>query len=366
VRVEDRKAREAEAGFGLRSGIGSGVQSLAGLLPDEVEALTAELGQPPYRARQLFRWIFATGADGYGKMTNLPKAFRAALAERLPARSSRIAERHPSGDGTTKLVLELADGESVECVLIPEGDRITACISTQVGCGVGCIFCASGADGVVRNLDASEIVEQALWLRELAGARLTNIVVMGMGEPLHNVDALIRALRLLNHPDGIDIGARQITVSTSGPSMGFSRLLDAGIKVKLAISLHAAFDSKRERLVPGGGKSTIDGLREMARRWFEFTRRDVTYEYVLLDGINDSDEDARALATFGAPHRNVNLIPMNPVEFAPDLKAPPRARVERFAAILESKGVVVNLRRQRGDDVAAACGQLRMKRQHRA
>ena len=354
MRAEDREDAQAETGLGLKS--------LAGLLPEAMEALAAELGQPPYRARQLFRWVFAAGADGYGKMTNLPKGFRAALAERLPARSTRLAATHPSADRTTKLLLELADGERVECVLIPEGDRNTACISTQVGCGVGCVFCASGADGVVRNLDASEIVEQALWLRELAGARLTNIVVMGMGEPLHNADALVAALRLLNHPDGIDIGARQIIVSTTGPKKGFQRLLDAGIKVKLAISLHSAFDDRRKRLVPGGGTGTIDELREMARRWFEFTRRDVTYEYVLIDRINDSDEDARALATFGAPHRNVNLIPMNPVAFAPELKSPPRARIERFAAILESRGVVVNLRRQRGDDVAAACGQLRMNR----
>jgi 23S rRNA (adenine2503-C2)-methyltransferase len=341
--------------------------SLAGLSAREIEALV----DPPYRARQIFRWVHVRGALSYDAMTDVPKALREALAARLPVRSSRVVETHRSDDGTVKLLIGLADGERVECVLIPEADRRTACISTQVGCGVGCVFCASGAQGVLRNLEAFEIVEQVLWLRDAAPpperaegqeARLTNIVVMGMGEPLHNVGNLVRALRLVQDPEGIDLGSRRITVSTSGPKKGFEELLVSGLRVNLAISLHAPTDDLRRRLVPKGGTGTVAELVDMARRWFETTGRDVTFEYVLMGGVNDRDEDARALARLAGPHRNVNLIPMNPVSFAPELKSPPPERVERFAEILRKAGVVVHARRQRGDDVAAACGQLRLSR----
>jgi 23S rRNA (adenine2503-C2)-methyltransferase len=341
--------------------------SLAGLSAREIEALV----DPPYRAKQIFRWVQVRGAVSYDAMTDVPKALREALAARLPVRSSRVIETHRSDDHTVKLLVGLADGERVECVLIPEGDRRTACISTQVGCGVGCVFCASGAQGVVRNLEAFEIVEQVLWLRDAAtpgegaegqGARLTNVVVMGMGEPLHNVPNLVRALRLVQDPEGIDLGSRRITVSTSGPKKGFEEILASGLRVNLAISLHAPSDDLRRRLVPKGGTGTVAELLDMARRWFETTGRDVTFEYVLLGGINDRDEDARGLARLAGSHRNINLIPMNPVSFAPDLKSPPQERVERFSEILRKAGVVVHARRQRGDDVAAACGQLRLSR----
>jgi 23S rRNA (adenine2503-C2)-methyltransferase len=336
------------------------MQSLAGLDYGEVEALVRELGEPPYRADQLFEWVQQRGAETWDAMTNVPRQLREALAARLPVRCTRVVGESASGDGTSKLLVGLADGESVECVLIPEDDRRTACVSTQVGCGVGCVFCASGAEGVTRNLSAAEIVEQVLLARARAGGRLTNLVVMGMGEPLHNVAALAKALRIVQDPRGIDMGARRITVSTAGPRKGFEEMLATGLKVQLAISLHAATDDLRRKLVPRGGTGTIAELRSMAERWFEATGRDVTYEYVLLAGINDREEDARALAALAGAHRNVNLIPMNPVPFAPDLKAPSKAACARFAAVLEGRGVVVHLRRQRGDDVAAACGQLRL------
>ncbi|MHC4448507.1 MAG: dual-specificity RNA methyltransferase RlmN [Planctomycetota bacterium] len=339
------------------------MHSLAGLDREACDALVQELDEAPYRAAQLFGWTQQKMAASYDAMSNLPKAFRAKLAERIPVRSSHVAARHPSDDGTVKLLVELHDGETVECVLIPEADRRTACISTQVGCGVGCTFCASGADGVVRNLDAGEIIEQVFWLTEEAGDRLTNIVVMGMGEPLHNVAALVTALRILQHPEGVDLGSRRITVSTSGPKQGFADFLASGVKVKLALSLHAAFNDLRSKLVPRGGSGTVAEIRRMASDWFEKTGRDVTYEYVLLDGINDSDRDADALAKLCGRHTNVNLIPMNPVPFAPALRAPPVERTERFAARLEREGIHVHLRRQRGDDVAAACGQLRLSKQ---
>ncbi|MHC4547305.1 MAG: dual-specificity RNA methyltransferase RlmN [Planctomycetota bacterium] len=336
---------------------------LTGLSRAEMEELLAGLGEPPYRARQLFRWVFRNGARDYAAMTDLSLRLRERLAERIAVRSTHVLETPASDDGTRKLLVGLADGQRVECVLIPEADRVTGCISTQVGCGVGCIFCASGADGLVRNLEAAEIVEQVLWLRDLAGRRLTNLVVMGMGEPLHNVPALVRALRLLQDPEGLDLGARRITVSTAGPTRGCEEFLRAGLRVKLAISLHAARDELRRRLVPRGGTGSVAELALLAERWFEATGRDPTFEYVLLDGINDRDEDADALARLCGRHRNVNLIPMNPVPFARDLAAPPSHRIERFAARLRGAGVVVHVRRQRGDDVAAACGQLRLSRQ---
>jgi len=340
----------------------TGGRSLAEFEPAEIEVLLSELGEAPYRAKQLFAWVQQKGVGSYAEMTNLSKALREKLGARLPVRTTKIAMRHPSDDGTTKLLLGLFDGQSVECVLIPEGDRATGCISTQVGCGVGCIFCASGADGVVRNLTAGELVEQVHHLRAEAGGRLTNVVVMGMGEPLHNVAALDKALRIIQHPDGIDLGSRRITVSTSGPARGFREFLECGQRVKLAISLHAARNDLRKRLVPRGGTDDVKELRRMAEAWFNKTGRDVTFEYVLIHGINDSDRDAEDLAGVCGRHFNVNLIPMNPVSFAPALRAPRRDRTERFAALLEERGVVVHLRRQRGDDVAAACGQLRLSR----
>jgi len=341
-----------------------GSRGLAAFQPAELEELLARLGEAPYRARQLFAWIQRKGAASYGEMTNLSLTLREKLAAEHPVRTTRVEARHPSDDGTTKLLLRLRDGESVECVLIPEGDRATGCISTQVGCGVGCIFCASGANGVVRNLTVAELVEQVHHLRAEAGGRLTNVVVMGMGEPLHNVDALDRALTLIQHPDGIDLGSRRITVSTSGPPRGFQTFLKSGQRVKLAISLHAARNEVRKRLVPRGGTDDVAELRRMADAWFTKTGRDVTFEYVLIHGLNDSDRDAEDLARLCGRHFNVNLIPMNPVSFAPALRAPRRDRTERFAALLEEQGVVVHLRRQRGDDVAAACGQLRLSREH--
>ncbi len=359
-------------GTGGASGAAAGAGSLAGLSPPAMRALVAEAGAPPYRAQQLFRWVHVRGASSYDAMTDVPKALREGLAARFPVRSSRILETNRSEDKTVKLLVGLADGESVECVLIPEGDRRTACISTQVGCGVGCVFCASGARGVIRNLKAHEIVEQVLWLREAAeppadpGAgveRLSNLVVMGMGEPLHNVQNLVEALRLVQDPEGIDLGSRRITVSTSGPTKGFEEFLAKGLKVNLAVSLHAAFDDLRRRLVPRGGTGTVAQLRDMARRWFEKTGRDTTFEYVLLQGLNDRDEDAHALARVAGRHCSVNLIPMNPVSFAPDLHAPSSERTEHFAAILRKASIVVHVRRQRGDDVAAACGQLKLARE---
>ncbi len=339
------------------------VSALAGLDFDEIAALVDELGEPPYRARQLFSWIQEKSARDSDALTNLPKALRDRLADVLPLRAATAGTRHDSKDGTFKLLARFHDGETAECVYIPEGDRRTVCISTQVGCGVGCIFCASGEQGVVRNLDAGEIVDQVHLVRTASGGeRPGNVVVMGMGEPLHNVNPLVKALRLLQDPRGLDLSPRRITVSTSGPRAGFRELLSSGVKVNLAVSLHAAEDRLRQELVPRGDTGTVQELQGMAAAWFRATRRDVTFEYVLLAGINDRDEDALALARLAGRHLNVNLIPMNPVPYAPQLRAPSRERIQSFVDLLERAGVVVHVRRQRGDDVAAACGQLRLSR----
>ncbi len=339
-------------------------RSLADLTLDEIHALLESWGEPRFRARQIFTWVHARGEQDYEAMTDLPKTLRERLAGHLPVRASTVARTEPSEDGAVKLLVRLADGECVECVLIPEGDRLTACLSSQVGCGVGCIFCASGTDGAVRNLSAGEIVEQGLHLTAYAGRRLTNIVMMGMGEPLHNVFEVAKALRILQAPEGQDLGARRITVSTSGPEKGFDEFLALGLQVKLAISLHAAKDGVRRRLVPRGGTGNVAALRNMADRWFLATGRDTTFEYVLIDGLNDGDEDMEALARVAGRHVNVNMIPLNPVAFAPELRAPPAERIDRCVSFLESRGLVVHIRRQRGDDVAAACGQLRLQDRH--
>ncbi len=336
--------------------------SWAGASLVDVKHAVAELKQPTYRADQFYRWVHKQQAEDFDAMGNLPRALRDQLAAQMPVRSTKIRHIHESDDQTTKLLLELADGETVECVLIPEGERRTACLSTQVGCGVGCVFCASGADGVIRNLSAGEIVEQLFWLQKIAGDRMTHVVIMGMGEPLHNTAALVAALRVIQSPAGVDLSARRITVSTSGPRRGFDEFLQAGLQVKLAISLHSVHEDQRKELVPRGGSGTIEELQGMAQRWFDATGRDVTYEYVLLGGINDSDGDARLLGRICGPHRNVNVIPMNPVPFAPDLRAPAPVRVQRFIDLVTREGGMVHARRQRGDDVAAACGQLRLSR----
>ena len=336
------------------------MSSLSGLSRTSLGELIGELGEPTYRVRQVFEWVQARGAADYEAMSNVSKRLRSGMADRMPVRSTKVRRQHPSGDGTSKLLVELADGQAVECVLIPEGDRRTGCISTQVGCGVGCVFCASGAKGVIRNLDTAEIVEQVHHLAAIAGAPLTHIVVMGIGEPLHNVAPLVEALRIFQDPWGLDFSPRRITISTSGPRRGFAELMKSGLRVKLAISLHAPFDDLRKELVPRGGSGTIRELQNMAAAWFKATGRDVTFEYVLIAGVNDSDDHARALARLCGRNRNVNVIPMNAVPFAPTLRAPSPARTEAFAEILRNAGVPLHLRRQRGDDVAAACGQLRL------
>jgi 23S rRNA (adenine2503-C2)-methyltransferase len=270
-----------------------------------------------------------------------------------------VADVRRSRDGTEKLLVALADGERVEAVVIPEGPRRTVCISTQVGCAVGCVFCASGLGGLVRDLAAGEIVEQVLHARRCIEGEggLSHVVAMGIGEPLANYAALVDALRVLTAPWGLALSGRRITVSTVGLPGRMRRLADEGLGVNLAVSLHAAADATRRRLVPGGG--AVGEVMAAARDFQRRTRRDVTLEYVLVRDVNDSVEDARGLAELaGESPILVNLIPLNPVAGL-GWAEPPSARVERFAAELRRRRVRVQVRRRRGADIEAACGQLR-------
>lgn len=335
---------------------------LTGLAPEEAEARFVQLGEPAYRARQVLRWAHARAARSFQEMTDLPTALRRRLAEVWTLPSVRPRRQHRSQDGTRKWVLELADGETIETVLIPEGARRTACISTQVGCPVGCVFCASGLEGLRRNLTAGEIVDQVLHVdRELAaGERVTHVVVMGIGEPLLNFGPVAKALALLHAPWGRGLGYNKITLSTAGIADKIPKLVEAGVTPNLAVSLHAANGPLRRRLVPHVRRWTLEDLVAAGVEYRRATGKDVTFEYVLLAGVNDSPEDARALGKLVAKTGcKVNAIPYNPVAGLP-YGAPAQEAVNRFVAALGECGVPVTVRRRRGEDVAAACGQLRI------
>lgn len=342
------------------------MRALTDLGDAELAARVAELGGKPFQARQVGHWLWKHGASTYDELANVPSQLRAALAAGGPLRSTTVAKADLADDGTEKLLLQLHDGEAVECVIIPDGDRTTLCVSTQVGCPVRCVFCASGMFGVRRNLSAGEIAEQVLHARgRLApGRRLTNLVVMGMGEPMLNLDGLLPALQRIHDPDGIDMGARRITVSTSGYPRQMERFAAADPSYNLAVSLHAADDELRKRLVP----TATHPVREIvtaAHRYFGQKGREVTYEVVLLEGTNDRPEDAVSLVeTLGKLPCTVNLIPWNPVAeiaAAQGLRRPAVHRVDAFADALRAGGLKITVRRQRGADRSAACGQLRLR-----
>ena len=317
-----------------------------------------------FHAKIIRRWVLVRGVRDVDAMTDLPKGLRAALAERIDVRRTRLVHQSDSDDGTTKLLLELRDGRTIESVLIPEGKRLTLCVSTQVGCGVRCAFCASGMLGVVRDLSAGEIVEQFLEARAVAtdaDRTITNLVLMGGGEPLNNFENVKVALETLNHEDGVKFGARRITVSTIGIPKKIDRLEELGKQVNLAISLHAPTETLRGELIPGLDRVPLDDVLAAAQRYFTRTGREITFEYAVLKGVNDSPECAHALVRRLASVRgNVNLIPWNPVGDLP-FERPDDDAVDRMVAILEGGGIRTTVRRSRGRDIDAACGQLRRR-----
>lgn len=333
---------------------------------DHAEALTAwldERGAPALRVKQVRRQIFCNRAESFAAMTDLPKQLREELAVDWTVFGTAVAHSAVASDGTRKLVLRLHDGKLIECVLLGEADRRTACISTQVGCGMGCVFCASGLDGVARNLTAGEILEQLVRLRNLLPAeeRLTHVVVMGMGEPLANLDHLLEALGAAGRKDGLDIGARHITISTVGLPAKIRALAAAGKKYHLAVSLHAPDDALRNRIVPTNDKVGLDAILTAADDFYAATGRQVTYEYVLLGGLNDTGREAKLLARLlQGRQAHVNLIPFNAVEGLPYRRPTPEA-VQGFVATLQRAGISIKVRKTKGGDIDAACGQLRRR-----
>jgi 23S rRNA (adenine2503-C2)-methyltransferase len=333
---------------------------VTGLERAELEALLESAGVEPYRARQIYRWVFARGVSDFEQMTDLSKPLRARLPDLFRISHPAIVGEDHSSDGTTKLLLELADRRRIESVFIPDSPGDTFCISTQVGCAMKCAFCLTGKMGLTRNLTAGEIVGQVRALTARLGlldARF-NIVLMGMGEPLHNYDETMKALRILGNADGLAVSPRRVTLSTVGVVPALERLAGEPYMPNLAVSLHATTEAQRDLLVPLNRKYNIADVIDACRR-FPVTRRNrITFEYVMLGGVNDTPEDARRLVSLlGGLKAKVNLIPLNEAAGIP-FSRPSDERVDAFARVLADRRVTVSVRKSRGRDVRAACGQL--------
>jgi 23S rRNA (adenine2503-C2)-methyltransferase len=334
--------------------------NLAELDVSELENALEACGCERFHARQLYRWIYKRGVVDFEKMTDLSKDLRARLAADFEVVTPIVVSDSRSIDGTMKFVLELADHRRIEAVFIPDTPAMTFCISTQVGCAMGCGFCLTGKMGLVRNLTAGEIAGQ---VRVLANAtdmldHPFNIVLMGMGEPLHNYDPTMKALRILHSEHGLAVSPRRVTLSTVGIVPGLQRLAKEPLMPNLAISLHATTDEQRSELVPPNRKYPLAEILETCRRFPLKRRSRITFEYVMLDGVNDTPEDARRLARLLAGIRaKVNLIPLNPAPGIP-FERPSDERIDRFAQILADRHFTVSVRKSRGQDIRAACGQL--------
>ncbi len=335
--------------------------NLLDLLPAELETLAESLSAPRYRGRQIASWIYAKGATDIAAMSDLPKEFRQKLTEQAEVALPEVERRTPSQDGSEKLVLRLGDGARIQAVLMPDEDRLTLCVSTQVGCGFGCAFCFTGTMGVERNLTAGEIVGQVMAARAglLPGSRLTHIVYMGMGEPLANYAATVKSIRILTDPRGLALAPRRITVSTVGLVSGIERLAKENLRVNLAISLHATSNEIRDRIMPVNKGFAIEELLQACRRFPVAFRQRITFEYVLLEGVNDGAEDARRLVRLLKGIRaKINLIPFNDWEGS-GFQRPPLQRILGFQAILLEHGIRATVRWSKGEDIGAACGQLK-------
>jgi 23S rRNA (adenine2503-C2)-methyltransferase len=334
--------------------------NLLELAPDEIGFLVERWGQPAYRGRQLASWVYVKGVGDFGAMTDLPRDLRERLQGEAVVEAPAIAARRVSRDGSEKLGLRLRDGRSVQAVVMPDADRLTLCVSTQVGCGFGCAFCLTGTMGLVRNLTAGEIIGQVWAARATLrpGMRLTHVVFMGMGEPLANYAATVKALRVLTAPLGFGFSPRRITVSTVGLVHGLERLAREGLPVNVAVSLHAATDEVRSRLMPVNRGWGLDDLLAACRRFPLPVRQRMTFEYTLLAGVNDSPEEARRVAgRLRGLRAKVNLIPFNEWPGAA-FRRPATERVLGFQRVLLDAGITATVRWSKGEDVGAACGQL--------
>ena len=334
---------------------------------DELSARLSALGQPAYRAKQIAEWIYRKRARSFDEMTNLPAALRQQLVAEFVFDDLQPVRVLGSDDSTRKFLFRLGDGALIESVLIPASpalygeasDRRTLCVSTQVGCAYGCKFCASGLDGWSRNLTAAEIVDQVLRVEELSREKINNIVFMGMGEPLANYANLMQSIAIINAPWGIGLGARHITISTSGLAPQIRQLADQPLQVRLAISLHGATDEVRQQIMPVNRKYPLATLLDACSYYVRRKKQRLTFEYILIDKVNDRPEDAAALARVARELKaKVNCIPYNIVEGL-DWKRPSETRQDIFMAVLQNANLTATLRREKGHDIAAACGQLR-------
>lgn len=339
------------------------------LTKEEWEARLVALGEPKFRAGQILEWLYKKRVSRWENMSNLPAALRDKLAEEFPIVPLETVRTSGSSDTTRKFLFRLGDGQMIESVLIPASpalygeasDRRTICISSQVGCAYGCKFCASGLEGWKRNLGAGEIVGQFLCVEELGGEKINNIVFMGMGEPMANYDNLLRAIGILNAPWGGGLGARHMTVSTSGLVPGIRNLAAQPLQVRLAISLHGATDEVRNKIMPVNSKYPLAALLGSCGDYVRLKKQKITFEYILIRGINDSPEQARLLASHARKlGAKINLIPYNTVEGL-EWERPDERRQEEFLATVRQGGAEATLRREKGHDIAAACGQLRLQ-----
>ena len=322
---------------------------------EELTAWLQEQGEPAFRGKQVFRWFYR-GATSFGEMSDLSKPLRQKLEEQCFLSKPKVARKQVSAlDGTIKYLWELADGNCIETVLMRYKHGNTVCISCQVGCRMGCAFCASTLAGKVRDLTPAEMVDQVLFTQIDSGEPISNIVLMGIGEPLDNYDTVMKFLTLVNHPDGLNIGMRHISLSTCGLVDKIDKLAQRGLQLTLSVSLHAPDDETRSKIMPVNRGIGVERLMDCCRRYFQTTGRRISYEYAMIDGVNDSDQQADRLASLlkGTPG-HVNLIPLNDVEESP-LK--PSRRVAAFQKRLESQGVTVTVRRKLGGDIDASCGQ---------
>jgi len=332
------------------------------LTSDQMRSGIISMGEPPHRAAQIFRWLWRKNVRDFTEMTDIPKDLAAKLAKKFFAGEIELADRLRSKDGTEKFLWRLEDGFFVESVLIKEGKRRTACLSTQVGCRFRCPFCASGQGGFKRDLKMSEIADQIAEVQKITGCRVTNVVFMGMGEPLDNYDNLVRALEVINSPSGLGIGARKITVSTCGIVPGILKLKDLPLQAELSVSLHGATDRVRNSLVPAGKKYPLEKLIKACERYYEDTGRVITLEYTLIKGRNDLVFDAEELAKVAKRLKaKVNLIACNAFPGS-GLQPASSGATELFRKILRSNRVTVTVRKSKGEDILAACGQLAARR----
>lgn len=338
-------------------------KDILSMLPEEIETELENLGEPKYRALQVFTWLHR-GVRDFEEMSNLSKPLRQKLRENYSLYRPRVLKKQVSQiDGTIKYLWELADGNAVETVVMQYKHGNTVCVSSQVGCRQGCAFCASTIGGLVRSLEPSEILDEVLFSQLDSGLSISNIVLMGIGEPLDNFDNVMRFLELVNHPKGMNIGMRHISLSTCGLIERFEDLADRDLQLTLSVSLHAPDDETRSRIMPANRGRGVEKLMDACRRYYERTGRRISFEYAMIDGVNDTEYHARLLAKEArslAAH--VNLIPLNHVEER-QFKPSTSGHMKAFIKILEDAGVNVTVRRRLGSDVDASCGQLRRKMQ---